>query len=93
MSIKPVLAGEAFFSKDGSAVTMGLSNALIGLVQVDIATGKIISASLPVELKDEGIDSVARGGDGEALFLAKNAVWVWTAKGVKRIYEIGRAHV
>lgn len=86
LSLGDSLAGEAFFSKDGKKVTMGLNNALTGLVQVDIATGKITQAPLPAEIKDEGIDSVARGGEGEALFLAKDAVWVWTAKGVKRIY-------
>lgn len=85
-ALQPGIAGEAFFSKDGSTVTMGLNNALTGLVQVDIATGKITRAPMPADIKDEGIDSVARGGDGEALFLAKDAVWVWTAKGVKRIY-------
>lgn len=82
----PSMANEAFFSKDGRTVTMGLNNVLTGLVQVDIATGKITRAPLPAEIKDEGIDSVARGGDGEALFLAKDAVWVWTPKAVKRIY-------
>ncbi|MFN0080016.1 MAG: hypothetical protein ACKVY0_26420 [Prosthecobacter sp.] len=85
-ALQPAIAGEAFFSKDGKTVTMGLNNALTGLVQVDIATGKITKAPLPTDLKDEGIDSVARGGEGEALFLAKDAVWVWTPKVVKRIY-------
>lgn len=86
LSLQSGAAGEAFFSKDGKTVTMGLNNALTGLVQVDIASGKITRAPLPAEIKDEGIDSVARGGDGEALFLAKDAVWVWTPKAVKRIY-------
>lgn len=49
-----------------------------GLVQVDIATGKITQAPLPAELKDESIESVAAGSEGEALFLAKDGVWVWT---------------
>lgn len=87
LSLPSGIAGEAFFAKDGKTVTMGLNNALTGLVQVDIATGKITQAPLPKEIKDEGIDSVARGGDGEALFLAKDAVWVWTPKAVKRIYS------
>jgi len=86
LSISSGIAGEAFFSKDGKTVTMGLNNVLTGLVQVEIETGKITQAPLPTEIKDEGIDSVARGGDGEALFLAKDAVWVWTPKAVKRIY-------
>lgn len=72
-------ANEGFFSKDGRTVTLGLGDrGISGLLQVDIATGKTTSAPLPSELKDESIDSVARGGEGEALFLAKNGVWVWT---------------
>ena len=77
-ALQPVIAGEAFLSKDGKTVTMGLCNARSGLVQVDIATGAITAAPLPDELKDDCIESVAQGADGEALFLAKNAVWVWT---------------
>ena len=82
ISLMPLLAAranEGFFSKDGQTVTIGLGDrGISGLLQVDIATGKITQAPLPAELKDESIDSVARGGEGEALFLAKNAVWVWT---------------
>ncbi len=73
------MANEAFFSKDGRTVTMGLGGrGGSGLVQVDIATGKITPAPLPAELKDESIESVAAGSEGEVLFLAKNGVWVWT---------------
>jgi len=73
------MANEAFFSKDGRTVTLGLGGrGGSGLAQVDIATGKITLAPLPAELKDESIESVAAGGEGEALFLAKNGVWVWT---------------
>lgn len=81
-------AGEAFFSKDGKTVTLALDRALTGLVQVDLATGNITQAPLPADLAGEGIPCVARGSDGEALFLAKDAVWVWTpgaATPVKRI--------
>ncbi|OYW76411.1 MAG: hypothetical protein B7Z37_08755 [Verrucomicrobia bacterium 12-59-8] len=78
-SLQPSLANEAFFSKDGGTVTMGLGGRSgSGLVQVDIATGKISQAPLPEELKDESIESVAAGSEGEALFLAKDGVWVWT---------------
>ncbi len=49
-----------------------------GLIQVDIATGKVTQAPLSAELKDEIIESVAAGSEGEALFLAKDGVWVWT---------------
>ena len=73
------MANEAFFSKDGRTVTMGLGGrGGSGLVQVDIATGKITPAPLPAELKDESIESVAAGSEVEVLFQAKNGVWVWT---------------
>lgn len=88
-SLQPSAANEAFFSKDGRTVTMGLGGrGRTGLVQVDIATGKITPAPLPAELKDESIDSVAAGSEGEALFLAKDGVWVWkpgAAKPVKHV--------
>lgn len=70
-------AAEAFFSKDGSTVTMTLSPRSPGLIQVNVKNGKITHAPLPKELKEEFIESVARGGEDEALFLAKDAVWVW----------------
>ena len=53
ISFQSGMANEAFFSKDGRTVTMGLgSRGRSGLVQVDIATGKITQAPLPAELKD-----------------------------------------
>lgn len=90
LSLQSTLANEAFFSKDGRTVTMGLGGrGGFGLVQVDIATGKTTQAPLPAELKEESIESVAAGSEGEALFLAKDSVWVWTpgaAKPVKHVY-------
>lgn len=73
----PGMAGDAFFSQDGRTVTIGLGNALPGLVKIDLDTGMVTEAPLPAELQDEYIDSVARGAEGETLFLAKDAVWVW----------------
>lgn len=70
-------AAEAFFSADGSTVTMTLSPRSAGLIQVDVESGAITKAPLPKELKEEFIESIARGGEDEALFLAKDAVWVW----------------
>lgn len=79
MSSLPAAANEGFFSKDGQTVTLGLGErGISGLLQVEIATGKVTQAPLSAELKDESIDSVACGSEGEALFLAKNGVWVWT---------------
>jgi hypothetical protein len=82
------LAGDAFFSPDGATVTMGLCGPRTGLFQVDVASGKITKAPLPKELAEECIESVARGSEGEALFIAKDAVWVWKADAkpaVKRV--------
>jgi hypothetical protein len=88
-SFQSSLANEAFFSKDGKTVTMGLGGRGIGgLMQVDIATGKITQAPMPAELKDESIDSVAAGSEGEALFLAKNGVWVWTPGAAKPVKHV-----
>jgi len=78
LSLQTGMANEAFFSKDGGTVTMGLGGRGLGLMQVDVATGRITQAPLPAELKDESIESVAAGSEGEALFLAKGGVWVWT---------------
>lgn len=77
-SPRPAVSGEAFFSADGKTVTMALTRGTSGLVRVDLATGATTSAPMPAELREEYIDSVARGAEGEALFLAKEAVWVWT---------------
>lgn len=85
--IGPAQAAEAFFSKDGSTVTM-VTRRSPGLVKVDIKSGKITKAPLPKELKEEYIESIARGSEDEALFLAKDAVWVWkenTTPPVKRV--------
>jgi hypothetical protein len=91
LASSPCAAGEAFFSRDGGTVTMGAGEASAGLVQVDIATGRITEAPLPAELKDAFIESVAGGSEGEALFLANDAVWVWTpgaaGPSVKRVCD------
>ncbi len=78
LSLQPSRGNEAFFSKDGQTVTAALGDRGFGLMQVDVATGKITPAPLPAELKDESINSVAAGSEGEVLFLAKSGVWVWT---------------
>lgn len=77
-SPQPITANEAFFSKDGRTVTLALGDRGYGLMQVDVATGRITQAPLPAEIKEESINSVAAGSEGEVLFLAKNGVWVWT---------------
>ncbi|MBK8036622.1 MAG: hypothetical protein IPK22_05730 [Verrucomicrobiaceae bacterium] len=79
---------DAFFSPDGKTVTIGLCGVRTGLIQVDVGTGKITKAPLPKELAEECIESIARGSEGETLFIAKDAVWVWKADAkpaVKRV--------
>ncbi|WP_395741837.1 hypothetical protein [Prosthecobacter sp.] len=83
-----ILANEAFFSKDGGTVTLALGDRGYGLMQVDVGTGKITHAPLPAELKDESINSVAAGSEGEVLFLAKNGVWVWTPGAAKPVKHV-----
>ncbi len=75
-SATQIQAAESFFSADGSTVTM-VTRRSPGLVKVNVKSGKVTQAPLPKELKEEFIESVARGGEDEALFLAKDAVWVW----------------
>lgn len=69
---------EAFFSPDGKTVTTCMTGRYVelGFRKIDIATGKSTLLPLPAALKDEEISSIARGADGEILFLAKDAVWV-----------------
>lgn len=86
-STSQIQAAESFFSADGSTVTM-VTWRSPGLVKVDIKSGKITKAPLPKELNKEHIESIARGSEDEALFLAKDAVWVWKADStppVKRV--------
>lgn len=71
-------AGEAFFSADGKTVTMVHSRSSSSLFRIDLATGQLTTAAMPDDLIEEYIESVASGAEGEALFLAKEAVWVWT---------------
>lgn len=70
-------AAEGFFSKDGKKVVVAVQYEG-GLVEVELDTAKVNKAVLPPEFVGKsGIESVARGGDGEALFLAQDAIWVW----------------
>ncbi|MDQ8192469.1 hypothetical protein [Roseibacillus persicicus] len=70
-------AAEAFFSKDGEKVVVAVQYEG-GLVEVALASGEVKAAPLPAEFAEKpAIDSVARGSDGEALFLAQDAIWVW----------------
>lgn len=71
-------AADAFFSPDGKTVTTSVSlpSAVSGLVRIDIASGKVTPLPLPAALKDAEITSLARGAEGETLFLANDAVWV-----------------
>lgn len=73
-------AGEGFFSPDGTTVTIVANRSETPLLQIEIQTAKVTPVPLPPELNGEYIDSLARGAEGETLFLAKDTVWVWTGK-------------
>ncbi len=84
-------AGDAFFSNDGSTVTFAPLYGSGKLLRLDVAGGKLTELPLPAELKDATVNGLARGGQGEALFIAGPAVWVMTDDGtVKRITELGK---
>lgn len=84
-------AGDAFFSADGRTVTFAPLNKSGIICRLDVAGGKITELPLPAELKTAEVTGLARGGQGEALFLAGTAAWVMTDDGtVKRITELGK---
>lgn len=66
-------AGSAFFAPDGKTVTLAPSN---GLGSVDVETCAFKPLALPSKLQKEEIGSIARGADGEVLFVAQDAIWV-----------------
>jgi len=71
-------AADAFFMPDGKTVITSVAGApftsLKGLAKIDIPSGKVTPIPLPPGFEE--IDSIARGAEGEILFLAKDAVWV-----------------
>lgn len=73
-----IQGGEAFFTPDGRAVVtcMSVRYGENGFRKIDIATGKSTFLPLPAALKDAEVDSIARGAEGEILFIARDAVWV-----------------
>src|SRR6188768_2139288 len=84
-------AGDAFFSADGKTVTFAPLSKPGILCRLDIAGGKVTELPLPAELKDAEVTGLARGGEGEALFLAGTSTWVMKDDGtVKRITELGK---
>lgn len=83
-------AGDAFFSTDGKTVTFVPLIRTGILWRLNVASGKLTELPLPAELKESNIDGLACGAEGEALFLAGNAVWVMVKDGsVKKVCEIG----
>ena len=67
------LAADAFFAPDGKTVTL---TAFHGLGTVNVETGEFIAIALPKALQEASIPAIARGAEGEILFLAQDAVWV-----------------
>lgn len=94
--VSQALAGDAFFSPDGKTVTLSVMfpSSMTGLVNVDISTGKASQLQLPAELVDGDIESIARGAEGEILFLAKESVWVLkTGEAAKKVTAIAPTKV
>ncbi len=84
-------AGDAFFSADGKTVTFAPLFGSGKLWRLNVADGKLTELPLPPELKDASVNGLARGGQGEALFIAGPAAWVMKDDGtVKRITELGK---
>jgi len=67
-------AADAFFAPDGKTVT--LTTYPRGLGTVKFETGVFTPIALPKALQEAAITSIARGAEGEILFLAQDAVWV-----------------
>jgi hypothetical protein len=83
-------AGDSFFSADGSTVTFAPLHETGYLLRAEIAGGKVTKLPLPPALKDANITGLARGGQGEALFIAGPAVWVMKDDGtVKKVCDTG----
>ena len=83
-------AGDSFFSADGKTVTFAPVMRTGHLLQVDTESGKLTELPLPAALKDASVSGIARGGEGETLFIANKSVWVLTADGtVKKVCDTG----
>ncbi len=96
-------ASDAFFAPDGKTVTLAISSGVSSLAPdgktvvfvyssrlgfVNVETGAFTPIALPRALQDGAITSIARGAEGETLFLAKGAVWV--IKGQEPAREVCR---
>lgn len=85
-------AGDSFFSADGKTVTFAPAMRTGHLLRVDIESGKLTELPLPANLKTADVSGLARGGEGEALFIAEKAVWVMKDDGtVKKVCDTGPA--
>ena len=92
LAVSTAHAGDSFFSADGKTVTFAPLSKPGVICRVDVGNGKITEFPLPRELKEATVTGLARGGQGEALFLAGTAAWVMKDDGtVKRITDLGKA--
>lgn len=83
-------AGDSFFSVDGKTVTLAPLMRSGVLLRVNTETGKLTELPLPPALKSAEVTGLARGGEGEALFIASTAVWVMKDDGtVKKVCDVG----
>jgi hypothetical protein len=84
------LAGDSFFSADGKVVVFAPLHENGHLLRMEVASGTITKLPLPPALKTESVSGLARGGQGEALFIAGPAVWVMKDDGtVKKVCDTG----
>lgn len=80
-----VSASDAFFSPDGKTVTALLMHGDV-LANINVATGKVTPIPLSKPLEEQGVNSIARGADGEILALTDKAVWfIKTGEAPKQI--------
>jgi hypothetical protein len=90
MSVVLASAGDSFFSADGKTVTFAPLIRTGHLLRVNTESGQLTELPLPAALKDATVSGLARGGQGEALFIAGNAVWVMKDDGtVKKVCDTG----
>ena len=82
-------AGDAYFSPDGKTVTYvsPLDQTLLQQVQLETKKLTTIPLALP---KDETVQSLTAGAEGEALLLTEKAAWVHDAKGTRKLCDLGK---
>jgi hypothetical protein len=84
-------AADAFFSPDGSVVTFISLLAEGGVWQLNLGTKELKKVPLGEPLKSKTILSIAKGAQGELLFLTEEGAWVHSEKGIRPLAKLGTA--